>query len=653
MMRAMSMGLLGRTTLALAVVGLVPLLVVPWIIGLNRDAMTEQVLRLHAVAAQGTAARVAAYLEPLQAAAAAAAGNPLVAADPRSPASREALAALLQSQPRVIAVSVANATGEEFIRAQTREGRDAAEVLLADPQPQGLRPAQVAGRLYFRVDAPLPEGAGRVRLVADAASFPLLTRPEELGEEALLAVVAPASGVVAATRPGAKLNDFPRPLTDAAGSGRLSGAGRYAGAAGSEVLGAYAPVAGSDWFVLSSQPAAVAEAVARTMRQRALLALLAAVLLTAGASAVAWRQVVRPLRELVFAQRRLAGGGGQRSGNEIEELRASFGALERQLKDRDQASQVFLGRYQVLEPIGSGGMGTVFKAFDPKLQRNVALKTVHLGESLADATQSEQVSTLLHEAITVARFSHPNIVAIFDLEDLGDAAFVAMELVEGRSLERHLSSAVRLSVEETVPLAAAIARGLAAAHAAGIVHRDIKPANVLLGRDGSIKIADFGIAAALSLLAEKAEMVFGTPGYLPPESLRGAKQSEKGDLFALGVIIYECLTGDPPFEGRGPQEVMDRTLDSEPHDLREVHAGAPAELVEITMGLLKKDPAQRRPAAAAEVADRLERLAAQHGWRFAPDLSREPAFDELPSHTFSRAVRRGSMTVASRPQARA
>ncbi|MGE0455387.1 MAG: protein kinase [Vicinamibacteria bacterium] len=646
----MRMGLLGRTTLALAVVGLVPLLVVPWIIGLNRDAMTEQVLRLHAVAAQGTAARVAAYLEPLQASAAAAAGNPLVAADPRSRESREVLSALLQSQSRLIAVSVANAAGEEFIRAQTAQGRTAAEALLADPQPRALRAASVEGRLYFRLDAPLPGGAGQVRLLADASSFALLTRPEELGEQALLAVAAPDGGIVAVTRPGARLDEFPRPLTEAASSGRLSGSGRYAGEGGREVLGAYAPVAGSDWFVLSAQPATVAEAVARSMRRRALLALLAAALLTAGASAVAWRQVVRPLRELVSAQRRLAGGGGQRSGNEIEELRASFGALERQVKDRDQAAQVFLGRYQVLEPIGSGGMGTVFKAFDPKLQRNVALKTVHLGESLANATQGEQVRTLLQEAITVARFSHPNIVGIFDLEDLGDAAFVAMELVEGRSLERHLSSAVRLPSQETVPLLAAIARGLSAAHGAGIVHRDIKPANVLLGLDGSIKIADFGIAAALSMLAEQADMVFGTPGYLPPESLRGAKQNEKGDLFALGVIAYECLTGGSPFEGRGPQEVMDRTLDSEPAEIGEMLASVPEELAEITMGLLKKDPAQRLPATALEVADRLERLAAQNGWRFAPDLSREPAFDELPSHTFSMAVRRGSVAIATRAQ---
>lgn len=642
MFRLAPFGLMARAALALAAVGLVPLGVVPFLVGLNRDAMQDQVLRLHAVAARSAAERVASALEPLRAAARAAAQSPLIAADPRSAGSREVLASLVQSHPNVAAVAVVNGLGQEFIRVQNRAQAEVADRLLADPRPSSLLFIREAGGA-LRLEEPLPRGAGSVRLVADVSGLSELTRPEELGSDALLAVASARDGLVTAADRTISLDAFPPQLVRAAATGRVSGSGRYQTAAGRAVLGAYAPVPGSDWFVVSAQPASVAEAVANRMKQRSALAAGVALALVGLGSWVSWRSVVRPLRALAAAQRRLARERTPAArGNEIEDLHKAFSALERQVRDRDAVGQVFLGRYQVLEPVGSGGMGTVFKGWDPKLERHVALKTVHLGPTLASDTRGGQVRTLLREAITVAKFSHRNIVAIYDLEDLGDAAFVAMELVDGPSLDRHLDRHGLLQPDQVVPLGVAIARGLAAAHAQQIVHRDIKPGNILLGRDGSIKIADFGIAAALSALAEQADMVFGTPGYLAPEAFLG-RQTEKGDLFALGVILYECLTRTTPFAGRNASEILERTLTAPIAGPRELRRDVPEELAAIVMGLLDRNPKSRQPASAEALADALGKTAVLNDWRWNPAIPARDDFEPLPARTFSMMVSRADL----------
>lgn len=648
MLRLAKLGLLARVMLALAAVALVPLGVVPLLLAVNRDAMEDQVLRLHAVAARSTAERVAAALLPLRTLAVGAARNPLVAADPRSQASRETLAALLQAQATLAAIAVVNADGEEYLRVQNRSRALAADALLQDRRPGALLFARAEGGSYVRLEAPLEDGAGAVRLVADVSGLRELARPDELGSEALLAVAGARDGLVAAADPDLSLDVFPQGLLQAAASGRISGSGRYKTRAGRAVLGAHAPVPGSDWYVVSAQPASVAEAAGARMKERSLLAVLVALSLAGAASWLAWRSVVRPLRSLAAAQRRLAMGPTQTvGGNEIANLSSAFALLERQVRDRDAVGQVFLGRYQVVEPIGSGGMGTVFKGWDPKLERYVALKTVHLGSTLASDTRRGQLKSLLHEALTVAKFNHSNIVAIYDLEDLGGAAFVAMELVDGTSLDRHLDRHGALPPNQVVPLGAAIARGLAAAHAQRIVHRDVKPANILLGRDGSIKIADFGIAGALSLLAVQADMVFGTPGYLPPEGIRGAGQTDKGDLFALGVILYECLTGAMPFPGKSASDIMERTLEAPIASFRELKRDVPAGVAALVMGLLEREPERRSPESAEAVADRLGRLAMHNEWRWSPEIPERFKFAELPARTFSVLVSRADLARRS------
>jgi serine/threonine-protein kinase len=382
-------------------------------------------------------------------------------------------------------------------------------------------------------------------------------------------------------------------------SGLLSGAGRFPGADGEEVLGAWAPVPDSGWVVLSRQPTRVAEAVARRLRRRSAAAIGTALLLIAGLSALAWGSLVRPIRELAEAQRRLLQlPPAPAGGDEIEDLRRSFDALERSLSDRRYLENVFLGRYQVVEPLGTGAMGSVFRGWDPKLQRGVALKTVRLDAAILPEKRRQLMETLLREAVTLARLSHPHVVPVYDVEDSPAGAFVAMELVDGMNLETLLWKRGRLPASQAVPLGAAIARALAAAHANGFVHRDVKPANVLLGRDGSIKVSDFGISELLATNTDRGRAVFGTPGYVPPETLERGEYGTAGDLFALGAVLYRCLRGIHPFAGGNVHEIVKATLLRPAQPLSRTVPDLPPGLEQLVLSLLEKD-AELRPRSAA------------------------------------------------------
>jgi HAMP domain-containing protein len=431
------------------------------------------------------------------------------------------------------------------------------------------------------------------------------------------------------------LAPFPQSLVDAALAGRVAGAGRFHGRGGEEVLGAYAPVPAAGWAVLSSQPARVAEAVAARLLRRSALALAAALLLIALLLALAWAAVVRPIRDLAREQRELAKAGPATAGrDEIDDLRRSFEALRRGLDERRALDDVFLGRYQVIELLATGGMGAVFRGWDPKLQRAVALKTLRLGGDLPADKRAQRIDQLVREAVTAARFSHPNVVAVYDVEDAPEGAYIAMELVVGVSLERLLLHRGRLRPDEVIPLGAAIAHGLAAAHARDIVHRDVKPANVMLGRDGSIKVTDFGIADLIAASARAEGLVFGTPGYLPPEALRGSGHDRAGDLFALGVVLFESLSGVKPFGGHEVSDVIQNTLFGNVRPLApRVQGELPAELESLVLQLLDRDPA-RRPANAGAVAAELDRLATERGLRWQlEETASPPGTGDAPAYT--------------------
>ena len=606
-------GLLTRLVLAFGAVSLLPLaLVSVQLIAVNREAMTTQVLRTHSVAARTTAERVATMVTTLAATLDPLAQHPEVVDAPRSPASQSLLAGAVEGQS-LVALVLQAPDGGEVLRVQERDRAEIVAAVLAHQPALEPRIVPVADRPWIGLDRPLADGRGWCRGVADGMELTAVLASSEIGDAAEL-VLLDDDG----TRLwGAARDRFPEQMVTAAITGRLGGAGRYSDRSG-EVLGAYAPVQGTPWFVLSRQPLAVAEAVARRMVGRALVATVGAVVLAALLGAGAYRTVVRPLRDLVRAQRRLAGGGSTR-GSEISQLQESFARLQQRLEDRDDLGRVFLGRYQVLEVIGQGAMGAVFRGWDPRLERQVALKTVRPDPSLNAEQREEMVEALMHEAVQVARFSHPHIVAVYDVEDAPGVAYLALELVSGPSLLGHLRSVGRLDFAAVATLGVAIAEALSSAHAHGLVHHDIKPGNILLGTDGAIKVADFGISRAISSLAQQRQQVFGTPGYLPPETLKGGGFSEHGDLFALGVVLYQCLVGELPFAGGTMAEVLQATMAGNVTPVAHGRLGVPADLAEVVESLLETDP-DRRPGDASELAARLRGLVQQYEWVWQPPV---------------------------------
>lgn len=223
----------------------------------------------------------------------------------------------------------------------------------------------------------------------------------------------------------------------------------------------------------------------------------------------------------------------------------------------------YLGRYVIIGELGQGAMGIVYKATDPLIDRAVAIKTINL--ALAHEGKEEYEARFYQEAKAAGRLSHPNIVTVYDVGKSGDIAYIAMEFLQGRELRDILNDRQRLPVDQAVDIVAQVALGLAYAHEHGIVHRDVKPSNIMVVRDGHAKITDFGIARMeSSAVRTQTGMVLGSPKYMSPEQVMGKLTDQRSDIFSLGVMLYEMLTGQPPFTGENINAVMYQTLNTVP-----------------------------------------------------------------------------------------
>jgi eukaryotic-like serine/threonine-protein kinase len=275
-----------------------------------------------------------------------------------------------------------------------------------------------------------------------------------------------------------------------------------------------------------------------------------------------------------------------------------------------------IGPYELVGQIGAGGMGVVYKARDPRLGREVAIKVLPTSFS-ADA---DRLQRFAQEARAAAALNHPNILAIYDIGESNGAPFVVSELLEGETLRQRLRSGA-LSTRKAVEYALQIARGLAAAHDKGIVHRDLKPENLFLTHDGRVKILDFGLAkltlpdagqresddAPTLQVATDPGLVMGTVGYMSPEQVRGKPADHRSDLFALGAILYEMLRGKRAFHGESPADTMSAILKDDPLELSETGRNVPPGLERIVNHCLEKSAAQRFQSAS-DVAFNLEAL---------------------------------------------
>ncbi|HEX6336331.1 MAG TPA: serine/threonine-protein kinase [Jiangellaceae bacterium] len=250
------------------------------------------------------------------------------------------------------------------------------------------------------------------------------------------------------------------------------------------------------------------------------------------------------------------------------------------------------GRYELAGLLGYGGMAEVHHGYDQVLRRRVAVKIIHPAQ-LRDPVNRER---FVREAQVAAGLQHSNTVAVFDVGDDAGRPFIVMEHIDGRSLADRIRDAGRLSVYETVPMVAGVLAGLQAAHDRGLVHRDVKPSNILLPASGGVKLVDFGIATVVTdavTHSTTGDHVLGTPRYLAPERVAGQRATPASDIYSLGAVMYECLTGCPPFAADTPVALAVAHQQQRLRSVRDLAPDVPAEIAAVAERALAKDPAQR------------------------------------------------------------
>ncbi|NEC77302.1 protein kinase domain-containing protein, partial [Streptomyces rochei] len=308
------------------------------------------------------------------------------------------------------------------------------------------------------------------------------------------------------------------------------------------------------------------------------------------------------------------------------------------MSEEPGSERVIAGRYRLLSPLGEGGMGTVWRARDEVLRREVAVKEVRAPAGLPEADVRRMYARLEREAWAAARVAHRNVVTVYDVATDDGRPWIVMELVRGLSLADVLDAEGPLEPRRAALIGAEVLAALRAAHAAGVLHRDVKPANVLLSDDGRVVLTDFGIArvdgsSALTMTGE----VIGSPEFLAPERALGRTPGPESDLWSLGVLLYTAVEGASPFRQDTPLSTLRAVVDEElppPH-----RAGALAPVVE---GLLRKDPAER---LTGERAERDLRLVGAGGSVTGQDTTRA---DTVPGGGFAPTVTARTGPEASR-----
>jgi serine/threonine-protein kinase len=264
-----------------------------------------------------------------------------------------------------------------------------------------------------------------------------------------------------------------------------------------------------------------------------------------------------------------------------------------------------IGKYEIQGVLGEGGMGTVYKALDPFIRRLVAIKTIEKARLDATANRIGMVR-FRNEAQAAGRLQHPGIVAVYDYGEDEEIAYIVMEFVRGKSLHEHLSNETHYDLAEAWQILRQLLDAIGYSHAQGVVHRDLKPANILINEDGRIKISDFGIARVDSNQFTELGEVVGTPYYMAPEQVLGGPIDQRADLYAVGIICYQLLTGRRPFAGT-PMEVMTQVIDFMPLDPSRLNPDLPCDLDHLMRTALAKRP-EDRFQSARELADRLREI---------------------------------------------
>lgn len=635
-----SIPILGWVAIGLTTVGALPFALSAYQIASSRDAMVDQTQLTHLLVARSNADGIADYLGSARSLLASVGDHPNTYLEPSSDVALQHLKDTMAARSDIaslglFAESEEGPAEEVFVLAREGAGGVVA-AMLEQVRTRGARLVDSAEGKRLLLGRETARPGLQLLALFDTDEVSARSTPPELGDAARLAVVDRAGQFVSGDEDALSL--VPEDILEQTRTAPVrSDAHRFALGDGFGVA-AFARVPVVDWSVLSVQPARQAERAAASMRQTAWQAF--AVLLGVMGLLMlgAYRVVVKPVRSVIASQRRLLGGEAT-GGSEMAQLKESFERLEQALDERDSLSQVCLDRYQIVRRIGSGAMGTVYLGWDPKLNREVALKTIKLGDSLSAKDREELTAALLHEGITSAGLTHPNIVTVYDVLGDDDFAFIAMEYVEGEGLDERLRREVRLAPKVVAEVAQSILRGLRAAHERGVIHRDIKPANILVARDGSIKVSDFGIAGLLDR-ADGEKIIKGTPGYLAPETYRTAEFGVATDLFAVGVVMVECLTGRQVFSGRNTAQIITRTSVQDVSLPENIVSHVPDSMRELIDALLAKDPARRPPSAEAALEPLTQiRTSLADAPEDAADLPTLETTDDAPAQSAETMVR--------------
>jgi hypothetical protein len=293
-------------------------------------------------------------------------------------------------------------------------------------------------------------------------------------------------------------------------------------------------------------------------------------------------------------------------------------------------------RYRLGPSIGRGGMGEVFRAVDEVLQRPVAVKLLLPTDHDSSATERFQ-----REARAAARLSDPHVVSVYDFGNHGDGFFLVMELVDGRTVAGELEQHGPLPKDRAIDIVEQAAQGLAAAHREDIVHRDVKPGNLLVAADGTVKVADFGIAHVAdqgSATLTATGQIIGSTRYLAPERARGGRAGQASDVYALGCVLYQLVTGDPPFTAENPTAILYQHVDTAPAPPSAERPELAGPFEQVLLSMLAKDPADR-PTAAEIAAGALRARSVGDDWR---GLAAVPAAGDAPT-----VAAAGAPTVAA------
>jgi len=256
-----------------------------------------------------------------------------------------------------------------------------------------------------------------------------------------------------------------------------------------------------------------------------------------------------------------------------------------------------LGRYQVEKELGQGAMGVVYLGKDPKINREVAIKTMALSNEFEADELAEVKERFFREAESAGRLTHPNIVAIYDAGEEGDLAYIAMELLKGHDLDEHIKPGKLMPLDQVLNIVIACAEALDFAHSHNVVHRDIKPSNIMYDPEtGDVKITDFGIARITDSSKTRTGTVLGTPNYMSPEQCMGKRVDGRSDLFSLGVVLYQLCSGALPFKGDTMATLMYSIVHDAPIDVRKQRPDIPPTLRKVIHNAIGKSPERRYPS---------------------------------------------------------